>query len=158
VRWLPWLGTVARLIVGGVLLVAGGLKVGNPYQAGAAVRAYRIFPNEIATVIGQALPWVEIGLGAVLVLGVMTRFAAIAAGALFLIFIAGIISAWARGLTIDCGCFGGGGDVAPGETRYLEEIIRDIGLVALSAFLAWKPRTALSVDGLTSDAGRHPKR
>ncbi len=40
-------------------------------------------------------------------------------------FIIGISQAWARGLTIDCGCFGGGGQIGAAETRYPQEIARD---------------------------------
>jgi hypothetical protein len=62
------------------------------------------------------------------------------------IFIIAIGQAWARGLNIDCGCFGGGGTVAPGETRYLQEILRDAGLVAMALFLLRYPVSKFSVD------------
>lgn len=151
-RSIPWIGLAARLTVGGVWIVAGWLKAFNPYSAGAAVRAYEIFPPDLATVIGQALPWVELALGALLVLGVFVRPAAAASGLLLVAFILGIASAWARGLSIDCGCFGGGGTVEPDQTRYLQEIIRDIGLVLLCALLYLRPHTALGLDS----AGREP--
>jgi uncharacterized membrane protein YphA (DoxX/SURF4 family) len=144
-RWIPWIGLVARLTIGIVWLIAGGLKAFNPYSAGAAVRAYEIFPVDLATTIGQILPWIEIGLGVLLILGVYTRTAAAFSAVLFLAFIAGIASAWARGLTIDCGCFGGGGFVEPGETKYLQEILRDIGLILLCGLLVLRPRTRLSL-------------
>ena len=44
------------------------------------------------------------------------------------VFIIGISQAWARGLTIDCGCFGGGGNIAAAQTQYPQEIARDVGL------------------------------
>ena len=56
-------------------------------------------------------------MGALLLAGLLTRGAAAVAGLLMLVFVAGIASAWARGLSIDCGCFGTGGPVAPGDTR-----------------------------------------
>lgn len=146
-RFLDWVGLLARFIVGGVWIYAGWLKAFNPYSAGAAVRAYRLFPNDLATIIGQTLPWIEIGLGLLLVLGLFVRISAVISILLFLAFIAGIASAWARGLTIDCGCFGGGGQVAPGETKYLQEIIRDTGLIVLSAFLTWRPVSKWALDG-----------
>jgi uncharacterized membrane protein YphA (DoxX/SURF4 family) len=145
-RAIPWVGLVARLTIGIVWLIAGGLKAFNPYSAGAAVRAYEIFPVDLATVIGQILPWLEIGLGVLLILGVFTRAAAVASAVLFLAFIAGISSAWARGLTIDCGCFGGGGSVAPGETKYVQEILRDIGLILLCGLLILRPQTRWSLE------------
>ncbi len=43
-------------------------------------------------------------------------------------FIIGIASVWARGITIDCGCFGGGGYDADAASQYPWEIARDVGL------------------------------
>lgn len=62
------------------------------------------------------------------------------------VFIAGIVSAWARGLNIDCGCFGTGGPVAPGETAYGVDIARDIGFLALAGIVMVWPRSPLSLD------------
>jgi len=156
-RATAWIGLAARLTIGGVWIVAGWLKAFNPYSAGAAVRAYEIFPTDLATLIGQALPWIELALGLLLVLGVFTRPAAALSAVLLVAFIIGIASAWARGLSIDCGCFGGGGTVEPGETKYLQEIIRDIGLVLLCALLYLRPRTALSVDKWLTPPAEEPQ-
>ena len=52
----------------------------------------------------------------------------------------------ARGLSIDCGCFGGGGAVYPGHTAYVQEILRDTGFLVLAGWLILRPRTLLSID------------
>ncbi|HEX5428049.1 MAG TPA: MauE/DoxX family redox-associated membrane protein, partial [Pedococcus sp.] len=62
----------------------------------------------------------------------------------------GIASAWARGLSIDCGCFGKGGTIAASQTQYPQEIARDVGLLACAVWLAVRPRSTLSLDGLLS--------
>ena len=149
---LPWLGTVLRLILAGVLGVAGALKVADASAAVAAVRAYQLLPEATERIVGYGLPFLEIALALLLLLGLGTRLAALGAGLLMIIFIAGISSAWARGLSIDCGCFGGGGNVAPGTASYLPELLRDAGLLLAAAFLVWRPRTALSFDA-TLDTG-----
>ena len=56
------------------------------------------------------------------------------------VFILGIASAWARGLSIDCGCFGQGGTIAAAQTQYPQEIARDVGLLACAAWLVAQPR------------------
>lgn len=146
----PWIGLVARLVLGGVLLVAGALKVGTPLVAARAVQAYQILPFDLAGYIGMALPVIEIILGALLILGLFTRPAAIGGTLLMVVFIAGIASAWARGLSIDCGCFGGGGTVAPEETQYGIDIARDVAFALCGLWLILRPRTALSLDSKIS--------
>ena len=65
---------------------------------------------------------------------------------LMVLFIIAIAQAWARGLSIDCGCFGGGGTVDPSQTRYLEEILRDIGLAFCGFYLLRYPITKFALE------------
>ena len=150
-RWQalrPWLGVAARLGLAAVWLIAGGTKGGDLAASGRAVNAYQVMPYDVATVIGAALPFVELALGLLLLAGLATRISAGVSAALLVVFIAGIASAWARGLAIDCGCFGSGGQLAAGQTpSYLPEILRDLGFLVLAGFLLIWPRTPFSVDG-----------
>lgn len=150
VRKVGWdaLGTVVRLGLAAVWLVSGGLKAADPAQAYLAVAAYDVLPAGLVSPVANALPFVELALGLLLVAGLGTRVVAAASAVLLVAFIAGVVQAWARGLAIDCGCFGGGGAVAPGETRYPQEIIRDTGFLLLAAWLVIRPRTLLAVDNL----------
>jgi uncharacterized membrane protein YphA (DoxX/SURF4 family) len=154
-RWpWSWIGTVARLVLGGVWLVAGALKIGDLNASGRAVVAYRIFPPSAATAIGVVQPFLEIALGLLLVLGLATRLSAIVSAVLLVAYIVGIASVWARGLRIDCGCFGTGGDLAANaQPTYFSETIRDIALLAVAGFLAVRPRTRLSLDALLLNGG-----
>jgi uncharacterized membrane protein YphA (DoxX/SURF4 family) len=142
----PWIGLVCRLTLGGVLFVAGFLKVDKLEVSQMAVRSYELLPIPIANFLGQTLPFFEVVIGLLLILGAATRVVAALGGFTMFIFIIAIGQAWARGLNIDCGCFGGGGTVAPGETRYLQEILRDAGLVAMALFLLRYPVSKFSVD------------
>jgi uncharacterized membrane protein YphA (DoxX/SURF4 family) len=144
-----WVSTGARIVLGGVFLVAGGLKVIDPQSAVAAVRAYRLLPTSLATLVGWGLPFVEIALGVLLLAGIATRIVAAASAVLMLIFIAAVVSAAARGLSIDCGCFGGGGEVAPGQSAYGIEIVRDIGLLLLALWLVLQPHSRFALDRFT---------
>ncbi|MCE0487573.1 MauE/DoxX family redox-associated membrane protein [Ornithinimicrobium sediminis] len=147
-RVLDAVGLVARLVLGVVLLVAGWLKVGDLTGSVQAVVAYELVGYELARFIGVTLPVVEIAVGALLVLGLFTRASALVGTLLMLVFVAGIASAWTRGLAIDCGCFGDGGPVDPEDTRYLEEILRDIGLAVAGLWLVARPHTLAAVDTL----------
>ena len=151
----PWLATVARLVLGTVWIVAGASKIGDLAASGRAVNAYRLLPYDAATFLGAVLPFLEIALGALLILGLATRLSAVVSAVLLAAFIIGIASAWIRGLRIDCGCFGGGGDLAVGQRpQYLLETIGDIGLLALAGYLAVFPRSRISLDATILDGGR----
>jgi uncharacterized membrane protein YphA (DoxX/SURF4 family) len=145
-KYLPWVGLLARLVLGGVLLVAGYLKAFTPDKSQMAVRAYEVLPISLANLLGIILPWLEIGAGLLLILGFAVRYVSIFGTTLMLIFVLAIGQAWARGLSIDCGCFGGGGTVAPGETKYLSEILRDLGLAALGIYLIRYPKSRLALE------------
>ena len=145
----PWISTVARLGLAAVFLIAGGLKVGDLAASGRAVNAYDLMSYDTAKIVGAVQPFLEIALGLLLLIGLAMRLSAGIAAVLLLIFIAGIASAWARGLQIDCGCFSKGGELAGGRTaEYGLEILRDTGFLILAGILLVKPRTRYSLDGL----------
>lgn len=144
-RWAPWAALAARLVLGSVFVVAGALKLPDPAGSVRAVRAYQLLPEAVVPAVGYGLPVLEVAVGLMLVLGVAVRLSAVVSAVLLVIFLAGVVSAWARGLTIDCGCFGGGGTVAAGQTRYGSEVARDVGLLVLALGLARWPDSALAL-------------
>jgi len=145
VRVLPWVGTAVRLLLGVVWVVAGLAKLPDPAGAERAVRAYQLAPEELVPALAFGLPVVEIAIGVLLVLGAFVRPVAVASALLLAGFTAAVASAWARGLTIDCGCFGGGGQVDADQTAYLGEIVRDAALLCGSLLLVARPRTRLAL-------------
>jgi uncharacterized membrane protein YphA (DoxX/SURF4 family) len=143
-----WVGLAARVVVGCVWLYAGASKLLDPAQSVAAVRAYQLLPGNLAQPVGQLLPVLEVVVGTMLLLGLLTRGAAVLSSVLFVGFVVGIASVWARGLTIDCGCFGGGGYDPDAASKYPWEIARDSLLLLASVYLVWLPSTRLSLDSL----------
>ena len=147
---------IFRLILGGVLVVAGAIKAFSPSDAASAVAAYKILPNQMAHILGYALPWLELAIGLLLIIGVSVRFAAITGGIVMVLFIAAIISVWARGLLIDCGCFGGGGAIDPSKAAavhrtYFLEILRDTGLALSAIYLYFFPYGRFGIEKLSLD-------
>lgn len=145
-KFAPWIGLVARLTLGGVLFLAGYLKFDELDKSQMAVRAYEMLPVSLANFIGIVLPFAEIFIGLLLIVGAGIRVMGILSALLMLVFVIGISQAWARGLSIDCGCFGGGGQVEPGEANYLSPLLRDAGLAALGIYLFLKPRSKFALD------------
>ncbi|WP_028647803.1 MauE/DoxX family redox-associated membrane protein [Nocardiopsis sp. CNT312] len=147
-RWetvQPWLTLACRVGLAAVLILAAVTKY-PPAMSVQAVEAYDLFPADIARLIGYTLPLFELALALLLLAGLATRYVGAASALLMLVFIAGIVSAMARGLNIDCGCFGGGGQVAPEDTRYGLDIARDIAFMAMGAFIALWPRSPFALD------------
>jgi uncharacterized membrane protein YphA (DoxX/SURF4 family) len=138
-----------RLGLAAVTLLAAIPKLRDLRGSGLSVALYRIFPTQLNQLIGVALPIVELTLAVLFLAGLLSRYASAVFGLMLVAFIAGIISAWARGLSIDCGCFAIGTQLAAGaEAKYGAEILRDVGFLAMTAFLTIWPRSVASLDNL----------
>ena len=148
-KYQPWLTLAFRLILGGVLLVAGALKVPDPYSSATSVRAYQILPVDLANFLGFVLPFAEVVIGIFLIVGIWVRLNAIAGGALMVMFIIAIGQAWIRGISLDCGCFGKGGLLETDELpvwNYTVEIARDIVLAVFAFYIYRFPKGKLGLD------------
>lgn len=96
-----------RILVGGVLLIAGVAKI----RAGESrflkdILAYDLLPQWASYLLARWLPWVEVLTGVLLIAGLFAPFAAIAGFGLLLVFAGAVGLALWRGKEINCGCFG----------------------------------------------------
>jgi uncharacterized membrane protein YphA (DoxX/SURF4 family) len=147
--WQPWLSTLARLFLAGVFLTAGWPKLLDTEGTVRSVRAFQLVPEALVRPFAYGLPALELAVAVVLVIGLGTRLAALATAALMVMFLFGIAAAWSRGLAIDCGCFGNAGlAVADPVAGYIRDILRDLGFLAVAAFLVRWPASRLSLDAL----------
>ncbi|WP_323371827.1 MauE/DoxX family redox-associated membrane protein [Streptomyces katsurahamanus] len=152
VTW-AWAGTAARLLLAGVLGYAGLVKIADLTEAGRTVALYRIVPDDSAQLVGGVIPFIEVALALLLIAGLATRAVAVATAAMMVMYIAAIISVWARGMSIDCGCFGSGGNLTSGAERgYVIDIARDLVFLAAAALLIRNPRTRYALDRWVLDA------
>jgi protein-disulfide isomerase len=141
---IPWLSLFSRLVGGAIFGWAALSKIGDPAATARAVRAYRLLPESLVGPVAHALPAVELALAALLLAGLATRIVGLVASAAVAVFIAAVASAGARGLKIDCGCFGGGGLVT--HTHYLLDIARDSVLLVLLAVIPLAATSRFSLD------------
>jgi uncharacterized membrane protein YphA (DoxX/SURF4 family) len=149
IKYQPWITFFFRLILGGVLLVAGALKVTDPYGSATSVRAYQMLPIDLANFLGFVLPFAEVAIGIFLIVGIWVRLAAVAGAALMIMFIIAIGQAWVRGISLDCGCFGKGGLLETDKLpvwNYTLEIARDIVLAVVGGYLYRFPQGKLGFD------------
>ena len=135
------LHTLAVNLLGVLLLWSGGAKLIDLPTSIASVRRFQLFLWPVPEVVGTVLPIVEITLALLLFTGVAVRLAGLTAAGLMAIFAAGIVSLWVRGLAVDCGCFGGGGELDRLDPwLYATEIARDGGMAVLGFLAAWGGR------------------
>ncbi|MGD0075578.1 MAG: MauE/DoxX family redox-associated membrane protein [Candidatus Binataceae bacterium] len=130
-KTLRWIDLAIRLIVGGVFIYAGSLKIVEPLHFGDNIASFQILPNILVNSFALTLPIFEMLTGALLIIGWLRPAAAIgrpAALALVIVcgvFLIAVVSALARGLTIDCGCFGTG---TPTRAKMWMDLARDFAL------------------------------
>jgi uncharacterized membrane protein YphA (DoxX/SURF4 family) len=129
--WRAGLGLLLRLGLGGLLAVAGALKLRDPSGFAVEIANYQLLPA-LAPYLAAALPVTEIllGLGLVLFPRAWRRPAALGVAALLMTFALAVASAYFRGINIACGCFGGGGDAIGPLT-----LLRNLGLLVAVAAL-----------------------
>ena len=90
------------------------------------IDSYKMLPLAIVEWMAKILPWVELALGAMLVIGAGVRWAGLVASALLVVFMIALAHAALGGLEINCGCFGNN-SVKPST-----ELARDVGLLAVA--------------------------
>ena len=121
-----------RLVLGGVWLYAAYTKLKQPWLIFAmSIDAYHLLPEWAVLAVARSLPWIELAIGFLLMAGLLLRYASIAGAAILAAFFAAMISAYARGLAIDCGCFG------PGDALSRWTLLRDGTLLTAAVVLAW---------------------
>jgi len=128
---LRTLALLGRLAMGGMFLYAAYTKLRQPWMLFAfSVTSYQLLPEWAVVAVARTVPWLELGLGLLLIAGYGLRYAAAGASALLLLFFGVMLRSYFLGLGIDCGCFG------LGEKLGVSTLVRDGFLVLLSVALA----------------------
>lgn len=124
---------VGRIVLGAVFVYAGIVKAADTTAFAGSIAAYRILPYFGNYLLASVLPWLEIICGVILIVGWRIRSAAIVVAILNILFIVALLSASARGLDIDCGCFRPGSKTPP-----LEALLRDLVFLAMALVVIWQ--------------------
>ena len=125
-----WLLFAFRLIVGGVFIWAGVVKIADPLGFAQTIKNYRAFPHQLIFVVAIVLPWVEVLSGVGLIAGILKKSSALLISFLLAGFIALVGSAVLRGIDTACGCFG-----AFSRKADLSLMITDAVLLLMAAFI-----------------------
>jgi uncharacterized membrane protein YphA (DoxX/SURF4 family) len=137
-RVIMWIG---RLVLAAIFIYAGYAKVFLPIMhphppIGVAlsffamqVDSYQLLPPWAVNVVAHTLPFAEIGLGLLLLIGWRLRIWTTLVSLIMLGFFAAVVRSYALGLQINCGCF------ARPEPLTMKTVIRDGLLVALALLM-----------------------
>jgi uncharacterized membrane protein YphA (DoxX/SURF4 family) len=143
---VSWISVAARLVAGGIYTGFGLAKITDIDGVIRSVRAYQLLPEVVVPAAGTVLPVIEIAIGVLLLTGLVTRAAAVLTGLFSLAFFIGVSSVWARGLSIECGCFGNGGYTSHPVPGYIRELVLNAVIIAASLWLIRRPASRFSLD------------
>jgi uncharacterized membrane protein YphA (DoxX/SURF4 family) len=118
-----WLLIAGRLIIAVIFLYAGYEKVREPWlQFAISIDSFKVVPESWLEPLARTLPWCEIALGMSLLPGILSRYFALIATLLLTLFLSVGIRAYAKGLQVDCGCFGAGNSGAIDAKWFAEHL------------------------------------
>jgi len=116
-----------RLVLAAVFVYAAYTKLRQPWLLFAlSIDSYQLLPQWAVLTVARTLPWFELVLGLLLASGFGLRWVAALTSLQLIIFFGVMLRAYAKGLGIDCGCFGAG------EALTYKTLIRD-GLLTAGA-------------------------
>ena len=125
---------IARVIVGGVFIYAGWVKIIDPATFAKDVANYQMLPHAFINSVAIILPWVEVVAGGLMVTGVWLRGSSAVIALLIGVFLVGISQALVRGLDIHCGCFG---TVASRKVGFVA-LGEDLVFLAATVWVWWR--------------------
>jgi hypothetical protein len=132
-KHLRWRVLAARLILAGIFIYASLYKIAHPAAFANDVYNYQILPNVLVNLTALVLPWLELFLGLCLLAGIWLPGAVLTANGLLILFLAALLFNLARGLDINCGCFGTASDTPAMSAGWY--LLRDVGFLAVGIFL-----------------------
>lgn len=122
---------VLRVVLGAIFIYAAWLKLKDPWALFAMnIDSYQVLPLWAVRLVARTLPWFEMTLGVLLIVGKFRRTSTTIVALLLTVFFALIIRAYAKGMEINCGCFG------PGEAISWKTMLRDGSMLAGAIFTA----------------------
>lgn len=130
-RLAPWL----RVLLGQIFILAAWDKLLHPEAFADVILNYRLLPGVLVPWAAAMLPWVEVVLGAALVMNRCVPAAATAGCALLAVFMGALGYDLARGIDVACGCFSTNADAAPNAALSLT---RDGGILLLGLVVFWQ--------------------
>jgi uncharacterized membrane protein YphA (DoxX/SURF4 family) len=129
---------LARLILGFVFIYASIDKILHPGKFAEIIYNYQILPDLLINPTAIVLPWLELILGAFLLVGIWLPGAVFLTNLLLAVFLGAMVFNLARGLDIHCGCFTTTVDLGDAAAPMVWYVIRDSLFIIPGIFLLWQ--------------------
>jgi uncharacterized membrane protein YphA (DoxX/SURF4 family) len=100
-----WIQRVLRLTIGGVFVYASLDKIIRPDRLAEIIVGYQILPPDLVNISAIWLPYLELLVGVLCLLGIWLRACSILLAGLSILYLGAIFSTLARGIPLVCGCF-----------------------------------------------------
>ena len=134
---LKYLQILFRLIVGIVFIYASYDKILDPISFSKNIHNFHITPIFIENLAALIIPWLELIIGILLILGLFLEGTTTITIALLMFFIFILSQAVFRGIDVHCGCFKSEAEIATVDLRFqlIKRIIEDIILLIFTYFI-----------------------
>jgi uncharacterized membrane protein YphA (DoxX/SURF4 family) len=140
-----FLSLAARVTLALTFIWASWHKVADPGEFALTVATYQILPLSLINIQAIGLPWLELIIGVMLIVGIWTREASLITVGMNIMFIVAIVITLYRGEEIMCGCFA---SADAGHEIGWDLVVRDFGLMIVGIFLIWVGPRWLALDQL----------
>lgn len=131
-----YLQITLRVILGAIFIFASYGKLFNPADFAKAILRYEFLPIFFVNILAIVMPWLEFIVGLLLIAGVFRKASSMLAGISLVMFLIALISAYARGLDISCGCFSLEETSSKGDIIYriIQDFIMLIAVIIIYKF------------------------
>lgn len=134
---------IIRFILGAIFIAAGIPKILDTASFASVIYNYHMLPDIFINIFAITLPWLEVVIGGLLIMGIWMPGTVIIYNILMITFIGALTFNTIRGLDISCGCF----STEPGDIIDMGTIFRDIIILSASLYLLF----VIFIKKITSD-------
>ena len=142
IKFNAQINLLIRIIVGGMFIITGISKIIDPVLFAKEISFYRMLPDFSVNLFAIILPWIELIVGVLFILGIRVKTNILLLAGMLLMFNFAVAVAWARGLNINCGCFS---NIAK-ETVGLSKLSENFSMLFALAFMFFFPNNRFSFE------------
>lgn len=122
-QFINYLIAITRIYLALVLILSGLDKINNLTVFADSIANYKILPVQFINILAIIIPWIEVVVGGLLLLGIYIKENSVISFSVLLIFTLAVLSAVIRNLDIDCGCQGTFNGQKVGIIKILENLL-----------------------------------